>query len=74
MMVPDSKSRLSKNVEDLEVFVETAKDREGVKESEWWGTMEEVLGSYKGKEVRGNERAKATKQASRISNTTFRRA
>ena len=52
MMVPDSKARLGKNVEDLEVFVDTAKEKDGVKESEWWGVCEEVLAKYHGKEVR----------------------
>lgn len=46
MMVPDSKNRLRKNIEDLRSFVETAKDENGVKESEWWATHEEVLRDY----------------------------
>ncbi|GMI33000.1 hypothetical protein TrRE_jg7015 [Triparma retinervis] len=53
MMVPDSKARLGKNVEDLEVFVDTAKEKDGVKESEWWGVCEEVLAKYHGKENDG---------------------
>ncbi|GMI12488.1 hypothetical protein TrVE_jg5404 [Triparma verrucosa] len=44
MMVPDSKGRLGKVVEDLRVFVETQGGVEGVKESEWWGVAMEILG------------------------------
>ncbi|GMH75362.1 hypothetical protein TL16_g06737 [Triparma laevis f. inornata] len=44
MMVPDSKGRLAKTVEDLSLFVDTSKDLEGVKESEWWAIAQEILG------------------------------
>ncbi len=50
MMVPDSKTRLSKSVEDLQLFVDSAAEQAGVKDSEWWSKASEVIASQGSKE------------------------
>jgi hypothetical protein len=43
MMVPDSKIRLQKSIEDLSLFLDTACNEEGVKESEWWTIASDLV-------------------------------
>ncbi|GMI51623.1 hypothetical protein TeGR_g9533 [Tetraparma gracilis] len=43
MMVPDSKARLATAVEELAVFVQTAKDEAGVQDSEWWAVAGDLV-------------------------------
>mmetsp|Transcript_28093 Transcript_28093/g.56097 ORF Transcript_28093/g.56097 Transcript_28093/m.56097 type:complete len:111 (+) Transcript_28093:317-649(+) len=47
MMVPDSKNRLGKAVEDLELFCDTSAELEGVQTSEWWAVATAILAANK---------------------------
>jgi hypothetical protein len=50
MMVPDSKGRLTKALDDLSLFVDTNTQDATVTESEWFVTANEILVAEGGKE------------------------
>ncbi|GMI61261.1 hypothetical protein ScalyP_jg7670 [Parmales sp. scaly parma] len=46
MMIPDSKSRMNKSLEELALFLEQNENEEGIKEDEWYATAKDILATY----------------------------